>query len=89
MKRALPLMLPLGLMLAACVDPGGDYPALLPSDQILAEPSLSPEAADPATVETALAARASALRARAEALRGPVIEPPIRARMAQAVARHS
>ena len=40
--RALPrtvLMFPL-LMLAGCGDPSGDYPALMPTDRLLAEPAI-------------------------------------------------
>ena len=46
-KRALPhlsLLVPL-LMLGACGDPSGDYPALIPTDQLLAEPSIPGHAA--------------------------------------------
>lgn len=41
-KRALPLLsllVPL-LMLGACGDSSGDYPALIPTDQLLAEPTI-------------------------------------------------
>ncbi|WP_022708274.1 hypothetical protein [Paracoccus zeaxanthinifaciens] len=73
------------LLLAACSE-GGDFPRLLPTDQILAEPDLpahaEPVAAAPEQVEERAEARAAALRARADALRGPVVEDDIRARAA-------
>ena len=73
MRHALILILTLG----ACSQDGA-YPALLPTDQVLAPPALPAHAAPAATsaapVETATAARAAALQARAEALRGPVVE---------------
>lgn len=83
MKRALPLLL---LSLTACVDAGDDYPELLPTAQVLAEPSLDAGAGAQASTaaDQALRGRAAALRARAAALRGPVIEPAFRARMARA-----
>lgn len=81
--------------LVGCGDEGGDYPALLPTGQVLAEPVLSPDY-DPATsaagaqqVTGDLIARANALRARAAALRAAaVIEAAARARMQAAVNRH-
>ena len=73
------------LLLAACSD-GDDYPRLLPTNQILAEPVLPAHAAPVADAPEAVAAqadaRAAALRARADALRGPVVEDDIRARAA-------
>lgn len=79
MKHALILV----LTLAACAE-GERYPALLPTDRLLAEPALPAHAtaarADPAPVRAATDARAEALRARAEALRGPVVEPGLRNR---------
>ncbi|SNR52819.1 hypothetical protein EYF88_12050 [Paracoccus sediminis] len=80
------------LILCACVAlvPGCDaspeaYPRLLPTDQILAEPTLpdhAPAAAtSPAVVDAQAEARAAALRRRADALRGPVIEPDALARI--------
>lgn len=63
---------------------GGDYPALLPTDQVLAEPTLPDAQADPVATAGEAEARADALRARAEALRGPVIEPETARRMAGA-----
>lgn len=78
------------LILAACILPlcgcatRDDYPRLLPTDAILAEPVLPdhvPAAATPATVRAEPLSRAEALRRRAEALRGPVIEPGILSRM--------
>lgn len=68
-------------LVSACADQGGDYPQLLPMEQLLAEPELPPDGADPAAVAEATQSRAEALRARAEALRHPVIEPEIQRRM--------
>lgn len=79
MLRALPFCLP--LTLAACGG-GGTYPALMPTEAILAEPVLSPALGTaPAAVRDDAAARAAALRARAQGLRGPVIESEFRAQM--------
>ena len=50
-KRALPrlsLLIPL-LMLAACGDSSGDYPALMPTDRLLAEPAIPGHAGIAAT----------------------------------------
>ena len=73
---------------AACTQDAGDYPRLLPTAQVLAEPVLpehaAPVAQDPAPVTTAVNDRAEALRARAAALRRPVIEPGLRDRMLSA-----
>ena len=60
------------------------YPRLLPLEQILAD-SATAEATP--ELEAALEARAAVLRARAAGLRGPVIEPPLRSRMARGVTR--
>lgn len=60
------------------------YPRLLPLEPILAASRDSAIAPD---VEAGLDARAARLRARAAGLRGPVIEPPLRARMARGVPR--
>lgn len=80
----------LPLLMAACGDPGTDYPALLPTAALLAEPVLPPHVGDAGAATAAPAqSRAEALRARAGALRGPVIEPATRARMAAAPARNS
>ncbi|KRW93349.1 hypothetical protein [Paracoccus sp. MKU1] len=61
-------------LLAACGDAGGDYPELMPTDRLLAEPALPGHAADaardPAAVGGALDARGQALAGRAGA--GPV-----------------
>ena len=49
--RALPrtvLMFPL-LMLAGCGDPSADYPALMPTDRLLAEPAIPGHAGIAAT----------------------------------------
>lgn len=84
------LALTLLLALSACADPSGDYPRLLPTDRILAEPVLPAHVAipsSPAAVETELASRAGDLASRADALRGPVIEPEFRDQMAGAAAR--
>jgi hypothetical protein len=83
-----------GLALAACTQfpqidalpaPGPDMapPALLPLEGLLAQ------AGAPAVAEAAgaaLAARAERLRARARLMRGPVLEPETRARLATAIA---
>ncbi|MCZ0962301.1 hypothetical protein [Paracoccus benzoatiresistens] len=72
-------------LLSGCGGDAEPYPRLLPTDQILAEPTLpdhAPEAADsPAAVDVEAEARAAELRRRAEALRGPVIEPETLSRM--------
>ena len=81
--RHAPAALILTLLIAACSE-GGEFPALLPTDQVLAEPALPAHAtagrADPAPVEGATLARAEALRARAAALQRPVVDPDLRAR---------
>lgn len=81
----------LGVVLSALALAGcgsgddGRFPALLPTQQILAEPVLpdhaAAAAASPAPAEAEAAARAAALRRRAGALAGPVIEPEALARM--------
>jgi hypothetical protein len=73
------------LVLSACGRDGDDYPRLLPTDVIMAEPAVPGHAID-ATQSQAIAEapaqdKAQALRRRADALRGPVIEPDQRARM--------
>ncbi|GEK68169.1 hypothetical protein [Paracoccus denitrificans] len=54
--------------LAACGDTAGDYPALMPTDRLLAEPALPGHAADaardPAAVGGALDARGRSLAGR-------------------------
>ncbi len=77
MRHALILTLAL---LAACDRNAEDYPQLLPTDRILAEPAL-PDATPRVAVDAQAQARADALRQRADALRGPVIEPEILSRM--------
>ena len=76
MTHAPRLALILVAALAACGG-DGDYPELLPTSQLLAEPVVpvhaQAAAADPAPVEAATASRAEALRARARALQGPVV----------------
>ena len=70
--------LPLMLLLAACAGEDQDYPQLLPTEQILAEPVLSDLATAPEAVESELDQRGDGLRGRADAIRGPVIEPEFR-----------
>lgn len=74
------------LLPPACGPRDDAYPALLPTAQILAEPILPdhavPAARAPDAVDAEAASRAEALRRRAEALRGPVIDPATRARLA-------
>lgn len=79
------------VLVAACAPDGPDYPALLPTAEVLAEPALPAHAAvartpaDAARTEAATSARADALRSRAGGLRAPVIDPATRARMDRAV----
>lgn len=88
MKPLAPLLL---LLLLACTDQSGDYPSLLPTDVILAEPTLpdyiesipEPEKA----VEQELDTRASDLRRTADTLRKPVIEDSFRDQMQRALQR--
>lgn len=54
--------------LAGCDDRIGDYPALLPTDQILAEPAIPRHAAEAASDPTALS---DGLRRRADAISVP------------------
>ena len=53
------------LALAACGDPMGDYPSLMPTDQLLADPALPAHARDaandPAATDAALQGRAAGL----------------------------
>lgn len=70
-------------LLSACADDNGEYPALMPTDQLLAEPELSPAASAPQATTENVESKADALRARAEALRQPVIDPETRRRMEQ------
>lgn len=85
MKHA--LILTCVLLLASCDGDAEPYPRLLPTDRILAEPTLPDHAPDagatPVPVDAEAKARAAELRGRAEALRGPVIEPEARSRMRQ------
>lgn len=59
------------LALAGCADRIGDYPALLPTDELLAEPDLPAHAADAATSDAGVAGglqgRASGLASRVPA----------------------
>ncbi|WP_415639305.1 hypothetical protein [Paracoccus nototheniae] len=83
--RHAPAALILMLMLAACSEGAdSDYPALMPTDQILAEPALPAHVGavrtDAGPVEAATLSRAEALRARARALSGPVVGDDLRRR---------
>lgn len=69
------------ILLSACADRQPGYPALIPTDDILAEPEQIPDPVAEAEIQKA---RADALRDRAEALRGPVIDPESRRRMVKA-----
>ena len=92
-------LLCLSLLLAGCtqfpnLDPAvsasakaAPYPTLAPLDGVLAR--TAGQGADPAAVRGSLAARTAALRARAARMQGPIIEPPVRARMDAALRRHS
>lgn len=72
-------------LLAACGGDEGDWPQLLPSEALLAEPpalAARPEAQAQVAATDPLVARANALRDRAERLRKrPVIDPALLARM--------
>lgn len=70
-------------VMSACADNQDDYPALMPTDQLLAEPKLSPAASAPEATTENVESKADALRARADALRQPVIDPETRRRMEQ------
>lgn len=84
MKRYIYLMLCFAApVLSACTDQKGGYPELMPTDQLLAEPSLSPDATNPEATTENVESQADALRARAEELRKPVIDPATRSRMQQ------
>ncbi|MBU3032002.1 hypothetical protein [Paracoccus marinaquae] len=76
------------LILSACGGGAGRYPALMPSDLILAEPALPDHAgiaaASPDQADAATETRGAALRDRAASLQGPVIDPETRARMQRA-----
>lgn len=67
MRRAL---FALPCLLAACGDPGGDYPALVPLEALL-EPQVPAAAASPAAVTAEVQAAGAAARSRARAA-GPV-----------------
>lgn len=71
-------------LLAGCVASTDTYPALLPTDELLAEPSLPDAQLDDAATTAETRSRADALQTRAEALRGPVIEPERRRQMEDA-----
>lgn len=91
--QMLPALLALTGTLAACGGPDGDYPALVPMEELLATPGIPEHAAtamaDPAPTQGDLDGQAAALRARAEALRHPVIDAATAARMRDAQARHN
>lgn len=74
-------------MLAGCGDAGGDYPALMPTDRLLAEPALPGHAADaaqdPTAVGGALDARGRTLAGRSAA--GPVANDAELRRRAEAL----
>ncbi|MBD9525289.1 MULTISPECIES: hypothetical protein [Paracoccus] len=74
------------LALAGCDDRIGDYPDLLPTDQILAEPNVPAHAADAATDPTAAT---DALKSRAARISGtapaPVAADPALSRRADAL----
>ena len=87
------ILLPLLVALIGCSAPPAltalpastrPAPALVPIDTLLAQ--VAPARA---TVQVAdnLAARAARLRARAALMRGPIIDPATRARLAAAIAR--
>ena len=72
------------LSLCGCGTGGDDYPNLMPTAAMLAEPALPdhvPASTAPKKVRTESMSRAESLRGRADALRAPVIEPDIRSRM--------
>jgi hypothetical protein len=85
--RSLPALF--AALLSACADlPPADPavgkappPALLPLDRLLA----GVDAGSGRSPETALADRAARLRARAALMRGPVLDPATRARLAAAI----
>lgn len=81
MKHRLILTLGALAALSACGGAQGDYPALLPTAEALAEPAIPAHAGGASPTGEDITARADALRARADALRRPVIEPATRARM--------
>ncbi|SIN98827.1 hypothetical protein [Vannielia litorea] len=63
------------------------YPRLVPIDGILARAGSS--GTDPVALRSSLEARVAGLRTRAARMRGPIIEPPVRARMNDALRRHA
>ena len=85
MLRILPLSV-LCFAAVACTDGSGDYPRLLPTEQILAEPAL-PDHAGPATssadpVRDTVEAQGAATRSRADAIPDPVDDGALAARAA-------
>lgn len=87
----LPLFLPL-LALLGCApfpeigtlpDASSPPPALLPMDAVLAQ---APSGRISASTGEALAARAARLQNRARLMKGPVLDPATRARLAAAIA---
>lgn len=83
--RQAPLLAAVFCLLTACGN-DADYPALVPIEQLLADPAGQPrvDAVEAQATQAALDARAAALTARAAALRGPVIDAPSRARLTAA-----
>lgn len=69
------------MLLFGCTDRAGDYPALSPTDQLLAESLLQADEVYPTAQSNTQKTRADALRGRAADLRGPVIDPETRRRM--------
>lgn len=68
-------------LLSACGGKDDDYPRLLPTERLLAEPVLPGAGMEPNATNAAAEARADALRARAEKLKEPVIDPGTRERL--------
>lgn len=64
---------------------GAAAPALLPLDDLLSQAAVASAGGTQAAGE-ALAARAARLKARAALMRGPVLDPATRARLAAAIA---
>lgn len=74
-------------VLSGCANDAQTYPRLLPTAQVLAEPTLPDHAPDAAVSSAAVDAQAQSqadsLRRRADSLRGPVIEPEVLSRMSR------
>lgn len=86
MLRNVLLSLSVLALLSACGDGADDYPRLLPTQAILAEPALpdhaGPAAADAAPVQDAVKAQGAAARASADAIPDPVDQDDLAARAA-------